>query len=88
MRKDWPTKDKDIQTARLIMEEYAHAQNSNNLGLLELVVNTPKKRIDYQLSGWVVLIAKHFHAEYGASQGDFIARQVITHCLTEGETLH
>lgn len=88
MRQNWPTKEKDMQVARVIMEEYALRQNNANLGLLEFVVNGAQKRMDYRLSPWVLLLARHFHSVYGATQGDFITRQVISHCVTEGETLH
>lgn len=88
MSQNWPTRDKDIQTARVIMEEYASERDSDALGLLEIVVDTAEKRMDFCLSGWVVLLAKHFNAIYGVSQGDFVTRQVITHCLTQGHTLH
>jgi hypothetical protein len=88
MNQSWPTKDKDLQTAQLIMEEYANERDSDSLGLFEIVVDQIEKRMNFCLSGWVVLIAKHFHSVYGISQGDFVTRQVISRCITQGETLH
>lgn len=88
MNQDWPTRDKDLQTARLIMEEYANERDSDSLGLFEIVVDQIAKRMNFCLSGWVVILAKHFNSMYGASQGDFITRQVISSCITQGQTLH
>lgn len=88
MDQDWPTKTKDMYAARLIMEEYARDKESDVLGLLEIVVNPAEKKMDYCVSGWVIEIAKHFTAKYGADQGDFITRQVISSCIVQGHTLH
>lgn len=88
MKESWPTKDKDMSTAQRIMEEYAHQQNTDSLGLFEVVVNQEEKRMDFRLSSWVMMIAEHFKSIYGASKGDFITRRVISYCITKGETLH
>ena len=88
MNKHWPTKETDMLIAQLIMEEYAGKENSSSLGLFELVVNQREKRMNFRLSHWVVAIAERFKSMYGASHGDFITRQVITRCMTEGQTLH
>ncbi|WP_019216389.1 hypothetical protein [Legionella tunisiensis] len=88
MNKNWPTREKDIHAAQRIMEEYANEQNSDSLGLFELVVNQEEKRMDFRLSSWVLTLAEHFKSLYGASQGDFVTRQVISYCITKGETLH
>lgn len=88
MNKNWPTKDKDMQVAQQIMEQYAYEQKSESLGLFEVVVNHEEKRMDFQLSSWVQLIAQHFKSIYGASQGNFVTRQIISHCITKGHTLH
>jgi len=88
MSQTWPTRDKDLQTARVIMEEYATERESNSLGLFEIVVDQIEKRMNFRLSGWVVILAKHFNSMYGASQGDFVTRQVISRCIIQGETLH
>lgn len=44
--------------------------------------------MSFRLSGWVVALAKHFNSVYGVDQGDFVIRQVITRCFTQGQTLH
>ena len=88
MSQSWPTKDRDLQTARVIMEEYANERDRNTLGLFEIVIDPSEKRMDFCLSGWVVILAKHFNSKYGVSQGNFVTRQVITSCITQGQTLH
>lgn len=88
MNQDWPTRESDLKTALVIMEEYANERESESLGLFEIVVDADKKRMDFCLSGWVVILARHFASLYGVNQGDVITRQVITCCLTQGETLH
>jgi len=88
MNQNWPTRERDLQAARVIMEEYANERESDSLGLFEIVVDQAKKRMNYRLSGWVVLLAKHFASLYGANRGDFVTRQVITRCITQGQTLH
>lgn len=88
MNKNWPTKDKDMTAAHRIMEEYANQQNTDSLGLFEVVVNQEEKRMGFRLSSWVMMIAAHFKSIYGASKGEFVTRQVISYCITKGETLH
>ncbi len=88
MSSNWPTKNKDLATAKLIMEEFATGSNGNQLGLMELYVDERQKKMDFRLSEWVVLLAKHFNATYGATQGDYVTRQVISRCMTNGETVH
>ncbi|QDP71173.1 hypothetical protein FOG18_00525 [Legionella israelensis] len=88
MNQNWPTKDKDLQVARIIMEEYANERETDALGLMEIVVNQSEKRMDFRLSGWVILLAKHFNSLYGATQGDYVTRQVISRCITQGATVH
>ena len=88
MNQSWPTRERDLQTARVIMEEYANERDSDSLGLFEIVVDPAEKRMNFCLSGWVVILAKHFNSVYGVNQGDFVIRQVITSCMTQGQTLH
>lgn len=88
MSQSWPTREKDLQTARFIMEEYANERESESLGLFEIVVDQVEKRMNFRLSGWVVILAKHFASLYGASQGDYVTRQVISRCIIQGQTLH
>jgi hypothetical protein len=86
--KEWHTKAKDMQIAQLIIEEHAKDQETDTLGLFELVVNQSKKRMNFKLAHWVILIAKRFNSIYGANQGDYVTRQVISQCITQGQTLH
>ena len=88
MNKNWPTKYKDMHIAQLIMEEYASKQDSEFLGLFELVVNQNEKRMNFRLSDWVLVMANRFSAMYGANQGDLITRLVISRCMVQGQTLH
>lgn len=88
MNKNWPTKEKDLHIAQLIMEEYATKQQSDALGLFELVVDQAEKRMNFRLSNWVLVLAQQFKTMYGANQGDYVIRQVITRCMTQDQTLH
>jgi hypothetical protein len=88
MNKQWPTKDKDIRIAQVIMEKFAVQQNTDALGLFELVLNSQEKRMNFRLSNWVLALAEQFNTMYGADQGDFITRQVISRCIIQGQTLH
>lgn len=88
MNKNWPTQDKDMHVARLIMEEYAHQQNIEALGLFELVVSHEEKRMNFRLSTWVLALAQYFNETYGAEQGELITRLVISRCLVQNHTIH
>jgi len=70
------------------MEEYANEHDTDSLGLFEIVVNTSEKRMNFRLSGWVVELAKRFSSLYGFTQGDEVTRQVVTTCITQGQTVH
>lgn len=88
MNKNWPTKNKDMHIAQLIMEEYAAQQNSDALGLFEIVVNQTEKRMNFRLANWVLALADRFNSIYGANQGEEITRLVISNCMIQGQTLH
>jgi len=88
MSQSWPTRERDLQTARSIMEEYANAQETDSLGLFEIAVDTIEKRMNFKLSGWIMMLAKHFGDLYGIDQGDYITRQIVTNCITQGQTVH
>lgn len=47
MSQNWPTRDKDLQAARVIMEEYASERESDTLGLFEIVVDQAEKKIEF-----------------------------------------
>ena len=88
MKKSWPTQEKDMIIAQFIIEQYANLTEADALGLFELVVDQKEKRMNFQLSTWVVMLAQQFKALYGAEQGDLVTRQVISRCLTGTETIH
>ena len=88
MNKNWPTKEKDLHIAEAIMEEYAKDQNCDSLGLFELVLNQEEKKMDFRLASWVLTLAQQYNAMYGANQGDFVTRQVISRCITKEHTVH
>ena len=77
-----------MHIAQLIMEEYAQNENTESLGLFELVVDQQEKKMNFRLANWVIALAQHFNSLYGSTQGDFVTRQVIRQCITQGETLH
>ncbi len=85
---NWSTKDKDLHIARVIMEEYANDRDTTSLGLFEIVVDQVEKKMNFRLSGWVLMLAKYFTSTYGAAQGDLITRQVISCCIIQDATLH
>lgn len=88
MSKRWPTKEKDLQTAQVIIEEYAYHRKNESLGLFEIVVDQMEKRMNFRLSAWVLTLAKHFIETYGVHQGDYITRQIVSRCITQNATLH
>ena len=88
MSNNWPTKLQDLHLAQVIMEEFASQHPSGSLGLFELVVNESEKRMNFRLSNWVLAIAERFNDMYGPSQGEYVTRQVVSRCLTQGQTLH
>lgn len=88
MSKNWSTKEKDLQMAAQIIEEYARRHNYESLSLVELVVDEKAKQMGFQMSHWVLIMAAHFHALYGFEQGDLITRQVISNYITQGQTMH
>ncbi len=88
MDKSWPTKERDVHTAKLIMEEYAKDQESESLGLFELVVDQNEKRMNFRLANWVLALAQHFNSIYGVTHGDYVTRQIVSRCIIQGKTLH
>lgn len=88
MNENWPTKDKDLYIAKLIMDQYAFIHDRHALGLFELVVNQKNKCMNFQLSSWVILLAEHFKSVYGANDGDRITRKILTNYITVGYTIH
>lgn len=77
-----------MSAAARIMEEYANEQNTGYLGFFELIVDKEEKKWDFRLSGWVITLAHYFKSLYGSDHGDLVTRQVLSYCLTRGETIH
>lgn len=88
MTEKWTTKDHDMHIAQTIMEEYAHKKQVEVLGLFEVVVDQQQKKMDFRIANWVFALAEQFNHLYGAQQGDFVTRQVITSCMRQDQTLH
>lgn len=88
MARQWPTKTKDLQMARDIIEQYAKARNTQELGLFELVFNEKEKKMNFQISSWIQMLADVFAQEYGDLDGDRITRHVITQCLVGDQLIH
>ena len=88
MKNSWITKNKDMHIAQLIMEKYAAQQQMDALSLFELVVNQEAKRMDFQLSAWVLALVQQYHSMYGTNRGEQIIRLVISACMHQGKTLH
>lgn len=88
MNKEWPTQEKDMFVALRIIQEYADVSDCESIGLFELIFDEQKKRMSFRLSTWVKLLAEHFKDKYGADQGDFVTRQVISKYMTQGQTVH
>jgi hypothetical protein len=84
----WPTKEQDMHLAQLIMEAYSDEQQSDSLGLFELVVDQEEKKMGFRLSSWVLALAQQFNLLYGADQGDYVTRLVVSRCMVQGQTLH
>ena len=87
-KKDWPTKEKDIQLAQGIMKEFSQKQERETLSFLDLVVDQKEKRMNFRLSNWVFAVSEQFNSLYGASQGDFVTRQILSQCITSGHVVH
>jgi hypothetical protein len=86
---DWPTKNKDLATARLFIENYAISQGQpTSIGLIEIHANLNKKSFDLQLAPWVLAMTIHFQKQYGLQSGETISRKILTHCITQGQVIH
>lgn len=83
---NWPTKQEDMKAAQQIMESFW--QNTNKLGLLEISVDIINKQMDYELSPWVLILARYFTNLYGNKQGQFVTRKVISKCIVGTRTIH
>lgn len=87
VNKKWPTKTKDLHIAQVILEEYADKNQTDTLGVFEIVFNAKAKRMDFQLAHWIQTLAHQFTSMYGDHQGDFVTRQVVSRYMTQGHTI-
>lgn len=83
----WPTKNKDMQIAHVIMEEYAD-ENNSSLGLFELFVDEKAKQMNFRLANWVRVLNVQFTSMYGQNHGDYVTRRVLSDCIRHGNTIH
>lgn len=88
MNKRWPTEDKDMLIAKTILQHYAGEKELDSVGMLEVVVNPTQKKMNFRLSDWVVVMARHFNSLYGATQGDFVTRKVLSRYMVQNQVIH
>lgn len=88
MQSKWLTKEKDLEAAKNIIEEYVRIHEGDTLGIFEVTVRENKEAPDVHLAEWVVNIADYFQEKYGPEQGDFVTKMVISRCLTQGNVIH
>ncbi len=88
MQSKWLTKEKDLEAAQNIIEEYARIHDGDSLGIFEVTVREDKEVPDVRLAEWVVNITDYFQEKYGPDQGDFVTKMVISRCLTQGNIIH
>lgn len=89
MQTEWPTKEKDLEVAKNIIEDYVRVHEGDGaLGIFEVVVREDKEAPDVHLADWVVSLTDYFQDKYGAEQGDFVTKMVISSCLTQGNVVH
>lgn len=88
MSENWPTKAVDLAIAFELIEAYADKNNLQSLSLFELIVNLKKKRINFRIADWVMILASWYRKIYGDEQGNFVICKVISNCIVNGETVH
>ena len=88
MEKKWPTKEKDLEAAKNIIEDYVRINDGDTLGIFEVTVRDNKEVPDVHLAEWVINISDYFQDKYGPTQGDFVTKMVISRCLTQGNVVH
>ena len=89
MNNEWPTKTKDLKTARFFIELYAINQGEeSNIGLFEVSTNLSNKSLDLNVSPWVLAMTQEFQKQYGIEQGEWVARKILTLCFTQNHIIH
>lgn len=88
MHMNWTTKEKDLEVAENIIEEYSKGHGRETLGIFEIVVSQDKEIPDVRLADWVVTIRDYFQEKYGVEQGQFVTQMIISRCIVHGNTVH
>lgn len=88
MQPNWPTKEKDLEVAENIIEEYSRSHDIDLLGIFEVVVNQNKEAPDVHLAEWVVTLTSYFEDKYGFEQGNFVTKMVISRYIKGDNTVH
>jgi hypothetical protein len=88
-KKDWPTKEKDLEKAVDILESHVVINEGDPLSLLNIIFNDCNEEdVDVKVSDWVLDLSSYFISQYGSKHGKTIASKVLTKCLLLGETIH
>lgn len=85
---NWTNKERDLQEAGTIIENYVNLYQTTALGLFNVILNSRKKKFELTLSEWVLAIAYRFHELYEGPEAGEKTRQVISHYLRNGQVLH
>lgn len=88
MFNDWPTKDSDLALAEKILLKHVDMNEGEPISVIDCYIDKYKERMDMQLSDWIVELTEIFTQKYGDRQGEKVTRYIVTHCLTEGQTIH
>ncbi len=86
MNHKWPTKNKDMQVARNIINEYTSGEGL--VGIFEVVKKDNPAEVSIHLAEWVVILTQYFRELYGIEHGDFVMKKVLSACLINGQTIH
>ncbi len=87
MTDKWLTKENDLHYAESIIQKYMELNEGRPLSLFEVIIEEARP-IDLRISEWLQELSEHYEAKYGADQGEFITCQVVSSCITHGQTIH
>ncbi len=83
----WPTKENDLRYAETVIQKHTELNEGRPLSLFEVFLEEDRP-IDLRVSDWLLELSEHYQEEYGDDQGEFITCQVISTCITRGQTIH
>lgn len=83
----WLTKEKDLLTARKVIQNYWDDAVDNRLGLQEMVL-VPESGARIHRADWVIELEETFVKQYGDVRGSAVSRKVLTALLTQGASIH